>query len=200
MAASMSIYESALKEIQGLTERRRSRARSRNKMLSLLGNIGTSGDEGGHLGHPVGERSSQAGGGAASRVDRGPVGGAGFDAFLRSIAKQESGSNYSAVGIPTRYGRALGKYQILPNNVRAWSREALGRSVSPEQFLRSPQLQEQIARYKLAQYYKRYGAAGAAKAWYGGEGAARRNSSKRYYGGAHPSLNEYARSVVRRMG
>lgn len=135
------------------------------------------------------------------RASASPVaaGGGDFEKFLNSIAQQESGGNYGARGIRTRWGTALGKYQILDSNLSAWGRQALGRSISAQEFLRSPQLQEQIARFKLKEYYDKYGAAGAAKAWYGGEGAARRSSNRRNNGGRFPSLNSYASSVVSRL-
>ena len=125
-----------------------------------------------------------------------------LEAFLNAISTQESGgaSNYGAVGVPTSSGRAYGKYQILDTNINGpggWDEEALGRNVSIEEYLHNPQIQEEIARHKLSDYFKRYGASGAAKAWYGGEGAANRNSNSPQYGG--PSINGYAASVLRHM-
>lgn len=113
-------------------------------------------------------------------------GGTAFDNFLRAIAAQESGGRYGAVN---RSSGALGKYQIMPGNVPSWARQVLGRSVSPSQFLRSPQLQEQIARAKLLSYYKKYGARGAAEAWYGGPGSIGRSY-----------VRGYSNSILRRMG
>jgi hypothetical protein len=120
--------------------------------------------------------------------------GGEFEQFLNSIAKQESGNKYKAVNSSSG---ALGKYQIMPANIPSWSKEALGRSITPQAFLRNPRLQERVARYKLRQYYRRYGAAGAAKAWYGGESAARKSSSTRQ--GSYPSINSYASQVTSRL-
>ena len=88
----------------------------------------------------------------------------GLASFLNAIASVESGGNYNA----TNSIGALGKYQILSSNVPGWSREALGHSITPSQFLNSPKLQEAIARYKLGQYVSKYGYAGAASAWNSG--------------------------------
>lgn len=154
------------------------------------------------LGMLPGETSAKPGGSQVNMVlgrTTSNSGNGGFDAFINSIAKQESGGNYGARGVRTRWGTALGKYQILDRNIPSWSRAALGRSVSPDEFLRSPQIQEAVARHKLSQYYNKYGAEGAAKAWYGGEGVARKSSNRRNNGGRFPSLNSYARSVVGRM-
>jgi hypothetical protein len=156
-------------------------------------NFKRSGQSNGTLGvTPVAQQPFVMGRGTAT-------GDGSFEAFVNSIAKQESGNNYGARGIQTRSGRALGKYQILDTNIPSWSKAALGRSISPDEFLRSPQLQEQVARYKLQDYFKKYGAEGAAKAWYGGEGAARKSSNNKNNGGKFPSLNSYAQSVVGRM-
>lgn len=203
MVASMGTFESALKAIQETSERRNARRTSRNRIIGMLGEL-----TGSNLGGPVqsvagGKGSSQAGAqGQPSGVQaaRSQGGSGELDRFINAIVGQESGGNYRAVGIPTKYGRALGRYQIIPGNVGPWSREALGRSVSPQQFLNDPKIQDAVAKHKLSQYYKKYGVEGAAKAWYGGEGAAKRSSNKRYYGGQHPSLNQYAASIRRRMG
>lgn len=121
-------------------------------------------------------------------------------AFLKSVAAQESGGNYKAVGVPTKYGTAYGKYQILDANFvnpGGWDKEALGRDINIKQYLNSPKIQEKIAQSKLSQYFKQYGAGGAAKAWYAGPGNANTNSDSSQYGG--PSINDYAAQVLARM-
>jgi hypothetical protein len=42
-------------------------------------------------------------------------------------------------------------------NLPSWSKEAIGRVVSKNEFLNSPQIQEQIFEYKFNQYLKKYG-------------------------------------------
>lgn len=138
--------------------------------------------------------ASYTGGGAT------PVGGgSNFDRFVQAIVGQESGGNYGAVN---RHSGALGKYQIMPGNIASWSRAALGRSISPQQFLKTPQLQDQIARYQLQQYFNKWGPEGAAVAWYAGPG---RVSSYLKGGGnksqgSYPTIRQYAASIKRRMG
>ena len=127
-------------------------------------------------------------------------GGGQFNAFMRAISTQESGGNYGAVGVPTKSGTALGKYQILDSNIvgeGGWDLEALGREITAQQFLRNPQIQDQIARAKLKDYFQNYGAEGAAKAWYAGPGNAYSNSTSPQYGG--PSIQSYANSVLSHM-
>lgn len=128
-----------------------------------------------------------------------------FENFVGAITAQESGGRYNAIGVPVRGDRAYGRYQIMGNNIPSWSRAALGHSVTVNQFLNSPQIQDAVARWQLGNYYKRYGAAGAAVAWYAGEGNARkyiRNGGRGFGGGqtGGPSISAYALSILRRMG
>jgi hypothetical protein len=87
-----------------------------------------------------------------------------------AIGQVESSGRYDALGQTTKSGdRAYGKYQIMGNNIPAWSKEVLGYSVTPQQFLADPQLQDKIAQAKMAQYHQKYGNAGdVASAWFSG--------------------------------
>lgn len=127
-------------------------------------------------------------------------GGPRLQSFLKAVSTQESGGNYDAVGVQTAYGTAYGKYQILDSNFvnpGGWDKETLGRDITLKQYRNRPKLQERMAQGKLSQYFKRYGASGAAKAWYAGEGNARTDSDSAQYGG--PSINAYAASVLNHM-
>lgn len=94
----------------------------------------------------------------------------------------------------------MGRYQIMPANLPGWSREALGRNVSIQQFMSNPRIQDAIAQYKLRQYVNRYGYQGAAAAWYGGPGVAKGWNSRTNPQGAYPSIASYVAQVMRRMG
>ena len=91
--------------------------------------------------------------------------------YRNAISSIESGGNYGAVG-PThpKLGRALGKYQVMEANIGPWSSEVLGREVTPDEFLSSPQIQDAIFDAKFGGYVQRYGEDGAAQAWFGGPG------------------------------
>ena len=120
----------------------------------------------------------------------------GREAFINAIAGQESGGDYGAVN--SRTG-ASGKYQIMPENWPAWAEEA-GIGADAEM---TPENQEIVARYKLGEYYDKYGARGAAIAWYAGEGAldySEEALNRKQGKGDEPSINEYADSVLARMG
>lgn len=126
-----------------------------------------------------------------------------FEALVRAISQKESNNNY---GARNKSSGAMGKYQIMPGNLggsrSGWDYEALGRDVTAAQFMASPQIQDQIARYKLQQYFNKYGAAGTAIAWYAGPGAANKYMNTGYVSraaeGAYPSVLSYMNSILGR--
>jgi hypothetical protein len=92
--------------------------------------------------------------------------------WREAIAKKESAGSgdYSAVG-PThqKLGRALGRYQVMEANIGPWSREALGREVTADEFVKNPQIQDAIFNHRFGQYVKQYGnPQDAASAWFTG--------------------------------
>jgi hypothetical protein len=102
--------------------------------------------------------------------------------YAAAIRKIESTNRYH---ITTKAGRgrtALGAYQILHTNLASWSRAALGRAVGQAEFLRSPHLQDRVFHHRFGHYVKKYGPHGAARAWLGGEGAARSGDAADRFG------------------
>jgi hypothetical protein len=95
------------------------------------------------------------------------------EAYRQGIANIESGGgNYNAVGAKTKSGdRAYGKYQIMGANIPVWTKQVLGQSMTPEQFLKSPEAQDYVFDNVFGGYVKKYGLQGAARAWFGGPGA-----------------------------
>ena len=118
----------------------------------------------------------------------------GFDAFLAAISGQESGGNYGAVN---KDSGALGKYQVMPNNVGPWARKYLGVDMTPSQFLGDPALQERLVRAVLGSYYSQYGPRGAAAAWYSGD--PKLDMDTRSQNG-YPSIKDYVDSIMKKMG
>lgn len=138
-------------------------------------------------------------GGATGGGGQISTGNIGLDKLMRAIRSQESNGNYQAIN---RHSGALGGYQIMPFNLfggSEWDRRALGRDVSKDEFLSNPQIQDAIARWQLGNYLKKYGAAGAAVAWYGGPGAVKNMYSKTTQAGGYPSLYAYWTSVLSKM-
>lgn len=73
-------------------------------------------------------------------------------ALRQAIIGQESNGQCS---IQNKSGSgAAGLAQVMPENVSAWSREALGRSVSVSEFLKDCRLQLQVIDHKIAQYWQ----------------------------------------------
>lgn len=137
---------------------------------------------------------------ANSSFNMPPVrGSADFQAFIQAIAGKESGGNYGARNPDSG---AMGKYQIMPANIlgqnTGWDYDALGRDISPRQFMNRPRLQERIARAKLREYFQKYGAAGAASAWYSGNPNAYKYSN--HAQGNYPSIAAYVQAILQAMG
>lgn len=135
----------------------------------------------------------QDGGGSFSPDD--------IDRFLGSLAKIETGGRedpYSTMGPQTKYGRPIGKYQILPTNVPEWSEQAgLGR-LTPEQFVGNKEAQEAVARAKFGEYLNKTGSGEEAAAmWFGGPGYKKHAGAKDVLG---TSIPEYQAKFRRGLG
>lgn len=115
-----------------------------------------------------------------------------FQAFLHAELMQESGGNSRAVSP----AGALGTYQVMPGNIPSWSMEALGHSVSVQEFLNNPALQTVIVTRKLLDYVNKFGYRGAAAAWYSGNPSLA-NDTRPQNGG--PSIADYVNQVMGRM-
>lgn len=124
-----------------------------------------------------------------------PAGGANYRDAIASI---ESGGRYDAVG-PTnaRLGRPLGKYQVMEANVGPWSEQVLGRRVTPEEFLASPEIQDAIFDGIFGGYVSQYGPEGAAQAWFGGPGAVGQTGRQDVLG---TSVGEYVQRFMQGVG
>lgn len=118
-----------------------------------------------------------------------------FNQFMRAIAEQESGGNYSVVN---SYG-AVGKYQVLKSNIPGWSKQVLGYSISWQKFRDTPSLQEKIVSGILHGYFNQWGARGAAAAWYAGPGNHNLDMSTNSQPGG-PSIKGYVDSVIAKAG
>src|SRR5882762_9723013 len=70
---------------------------------------------------------------------------ADFQAFVWALVQQESNGRYDA----TNPSGALGAYQVLGSNVPSWSQAALGHSITAQQYLADPRLQDSVAQYQL---------------------------------------------------
>jgi hypothetical protein len=88
---------------------------------------------------------------------------------IASIESAGSGG-YSAIGNTTGSGdRAYGKYQVMGENIPVWTRQALGREMTPEQFLADPQAQDQVFNTIFGGYLKEGSPQDAASRWFTGQ-------------------------------
>lgn len=109
--------------------------------------------------------------------------------FIWAIKQQESGGDYNVVNSSSG---ALGAYQVMPSNIADWTRQALGQSISPQQYLSDPIAQDRVAETILGGYYDQYGARGAAAMWYSGQ-----PDPNKTFG--NPSVADYVNQVINRM-
>lgn len=119
-----------------------------------------------------------------------------LDQFMDALSGQESGGLYDAENERTK---AYGRFQIVPENWPSWAKEAGIPGAEP-----TPANQDRVARFKLGQYYDRFGNwEDVASAWYSGSPRSaytpEQLSRKQGYGD-EPSINEYVSSVMNRAG
>lgn len=79
--------------------------------------------------------------------------------IAKAIGEFESSAKYDAIGVPVTKGqykgqRALGKYQIMEDNMRSWGKDATGRDITVAEFIADPKLQDQIAEYQMSEIAK----------------------------------------------
>lgn len=129
-----------------------------------------------------------------------PTQDAGFKSFRDAIAGIESAGSgdYSAIGPQTKTGdRAIGRYQVMGANVPEWTKAALGRSMTPQEFAASPEAQDAVFDHRFGQYVQKYGPEGAAKAWFAGEGGMKSGGARDQLG---TSVDQYGQKFMRGMG
>lgn len=89
-----------------------------------------------------------------------------------AIAAKESGGRYNAMGPVTRRGdRAYGKYQVMGENIPVWTRQAIGRAMTPQEFLNDPAAQEAVFEKIFGSNLNKFGFKDAASIWFSGKRA-----------------------------
>jgi len=122
---------------------------------------------------------------------------AGFDMdrAKQAIAGIESGGRYDALGPVTNRGdRAFGKYQVMGANIPSWTKEALGRSMTPSEFLASPEAQERVFETYFGKSVAKYGnPVDAASVWFSGRPLAKAGNASDVLGTTVP---QYAQKFM----
>jgi hypothetical protein len=141
--------------------------------------------------------------------------------LLHAVAGQESGGDPTVINPDAAsadgYGiGAIGRYQMLGSNVAAWSREAadagkIPKSIAdrldadPRAITGMPKIQDEIAAFKMQQYYESgkdqgYSADDAvrfvAAAWYSGDG---NNLNSDAPQAGYPSIRQYTEEVLEKF-
>lgn len=93
-----------------------------------------------------------------------------IDLFANAISAVESGGNYKAIGPVTPKGnRAYGRYQVMDFNIGPWTEKYLGRRLTPDEYLASPEAQDAVFRGEFGSYVDQYGnPQDAASVWFSG--------------------------------
>lgn len=128
------------------------------------------------------------------------VNGHDVNKFVQAIGQFETGGNYKALGVVTKSGdRAYGKYQVMGNNIPQWTKEVLGKALTPQQFLNSPEAQDKVAVAKLGAYLKQYGTIeDASSLWFSGRPMAKAGNAKDALGTSVPQYISAVRSIYQR--
>jgi len=118
--------------------------------------------------------------------------------YADAISRIESGGRYDLLGPRTSSGdRAYGKYQVMGENIPQWTKDALGRSMTPSEFLANPQAQDTVFNHRFGSYVSKYGPGGAARAWFAGEGGMNNPNARDQLG---TSVGSYERQFLRGLG
>ena len=105
--------------------------------------------------------------GASGRWGAGPV---DIKQAQEAVGTFESGGNYSSVGPATGHGQALGKYQVMEENLPEFLTKAGLPSMSTEEFLKNPAAQDQVFAAVFGGYMKQTGSFNeAASMWFSGK-------------------------------
>lgn len=108
-----------------------------------------------------------------------------------AIGQIESGGNYSTIGVMTRHGRALGKYQIMEGFLDDYLRRAGMPSMTPDAFLKDHAAQDKVFAANFAQFMEKTGSANdAASMWLTGKPLAEAGNVKDAHG---TDAKEYVR-------
>lgn len=128
---------------------------------------------------------------------------AGNGSYRDAIASIESkgSGDYAAKGPRhQKMGQALGRYQIMEANIGPWSKAALGRAVTPAEFMdpeKGPAIQDAVFDHVFGGYVKRFGAEGAAQAWFAGPGGVGKTDRKDVLG---TNVGSYGQKFLAALG
>lgn len=121
---------------------------------------------------------------------------------LEALAAVESGGRYDALGPVMTTGsykgdRAYGKYQVMGKNIPQWTKEAIGVSMTPEEFLASTDAQDMVAAHFMQKSYEKYGTwEDAASVWFTGRPLAQAGNASDGYTSVQDYVAKFQRAMV----
>lgn len=113
------------------------------------------------------------------------------EAIMEGIAYVESygaKNPYTLKSLPSKNGdRAYGKWQIMGNNIPSWTKEALGKSLTIQQFVESPELQKSTVKFQITRHINAsYSDSDIASIWFSGRPMKKAGNAKDVYGTTVP--------------
>lgn len=116
-----------------------------------------------------------------------------------AIGTFESGGRYNLVGVETRHGRALGKYQVMEAFLPEFLAQAGMPPMTRDEFLKSPAAQDQLFNTRFGQYMKETGSFNdAAAKWFSGKTLAEAGSRKDAHGTTVPGYVSNVNAILAR--
>lgn len=210
MQEARANFEKKMQEVQKNTqEQKTEQMRPRVRPFNLTGEEETSG---GFMQRPMSRRDA-----ILNRTNfeegnrpRGPAGSGTPTTEEEAVAQaikdiESSGGDYSARGPVVQTGmyagqRAMGAYQVMPGNLPSWSREALGREVSEEEFMSDRDIQDAIFFHQMRKARERYGTwEDAASVWFTGQPVSRSGNRSDGYMAAPEYIQRFSSALNRYM-
>jgi hypothetical protein len=109
--------------------------------------------------------------------------------WANAISGIESSGRYGLQGPVTGSGdRAYGKYQVMGNNIGPWTKQALGREMTPQEFLNDPDAQDAVFKHQFGNNVDKYGSPQeAASVWFSGRPMAKAGNARDVLGTTVPA-------------
>jgi hypothetical protein len=122
---------------------------------------------------PVGGGRGQAGAFNAASVAAPAAPTNIIEQAKQGVARVESGGNYGAIGPAVKrkdsVDHAYGKYQVMGANIPSWTKQALGKSLTPREFLDDKDAQEAVFEDQFKRNIAKYGSLeDAVSVWFSG--------------------------------
>lgn len=123
---------------------------------------------------------------------------------LDAIAAVESrgSGDYAAKGPVVKKGqykgqRAYGRYQVMEGNIASWTKQALGKSHTVEEFMADPSIQDAVAADQLSRSKAKYGTwEDAASVWFSGRPVAKAGNASDGYTTVPEYITKFRRNFV----